>query len=108
MKVQIVGRHFEVSDKMRSHIEKEAEKLEKFFDRIIDCQVLVGAEKRMRTVEVLVNVHAHTLKATRSGSSVYQALEEAMDRVKVQLKKHHNKLRERRGGGIKKAAGAAV
>lgn len=107
MKVQIVGRHFDVSDRLRSHIEKEAAKLEKFFDRIIDCQVFVGAEKRARVVEVIVNVHAHTLKATRSGNSVYQAVEEAMGRVKVQLKKLHSKLRERRGGGIK-AAGAAV
>ena len=83
MKVRIAGRHYEVSDRMRSHIEKEAAKLERFFDRIIDCQVLVGAEKQRRVVEVLVNVHAHTFKATREGSSVYQVLEEAMDRVKV-------------------------
>lgn len=108
MNVQIVGRHFDVSDRLRSHVEKEAAKLEKFFSRIIDCQVFVGTEKRMRVVEVVVKVHAHTIKATRGGSSVYQAVEEAMDRVKVQLKKLHSKLQDRRRGGIKAAKVAAV
>lgn len=108
MNIQIVGRHFEVSDRLRAHIEKEAEKLEKFFDRIIDCQVFVSSEKRMRTVEVIVNVYAHTLKATCSERIVYRAVEGAMGRMKVQLKKLHDKLRKRRGGTIKTMSAAAA
>lgn len=103
MKVQIVGRHFSVSDRLRSHIEKEAAKLERFFDRIIDCQVFIGAERQMKEVEVILNVRAHTLKATSGGTSVYQAVDESMGRVEVQLKKLRGKLRGRRREAAKVA-----
>jgi putative sigma-54 modulation protein len=102
--IQIVGRHFDVSDRLRSHVEKEAAKLEKFFDRIVDCEVFIGTERQIKEVEVIVHVRAHTLKATCGGNSVYQAVEDAMDKVKVQLKKLRGKLRERRRSGVKAAA----
>ncbi|MBI2950529.1 ribosome-associated translation inhibitor RaiA [bacterium] len=108
MNIQVVGRHFDVSDRLRSHVEKEAAKLEKFFDRIVDCQVFIGTERQMKEVEVIVNVRAHTMKATCAGGSVYQAVEEAMDKVKVQLKKLRSKLRERRRSGVKAAKVAAA
>lgn len=108
MNIQIVGRHFDVSNRLQSHIEKEAAKLEKFFDRIIDCQVFIGTERQIKAVEVIVNVRAHTLKATCGGNSVYQAVEEAMDKVKVQLKKLQGKLRKRRREGVKTAKAAAA
>ncbi|OGG51652.1 MAG: ribosomal subunit interface protein [Candidatus Handelsmanbacteria bacterium RIFCSPLOWO2_12_FULL_64_10] len=108
MKIQIVGRRFDVSDRLRSHVEKEAAKLEKLFDRIVDCQVFIGTERQMKEVEVIVYVRAHTLKATCGGNSVYQAVEEAMDKVKVQLKKLRDKLRERRRGGVKATKAAAA
>ena len=64
MNIQVTGRHFQVSERLRAHIEKEAAKLERFFDRIIDCEVFIGMERQMKEVEVIVKVRAHTLKAT--------------------------------------------
>ena len=96
MNIQVTGRNFAVSDNLRLYIDKEAAKLEKFFDRIIDLQAFVTSEKRVRNVEIIVNVQGHTLKATCEARSVYQAVEGAMDRVKVQLKKVHDKIRKPR------------
>lgn len=96
MEIHITGKHFQVSDRLRAHIEREANKLGRFSDRIIDCQVFIGMEKQVKEVEVVLRVRAHTLKAVSARNSVYQAAEEAMDRVKAQLKKLGAKLRERR------------
>jgi len=106
--IQVVGRRFDVSDRLRSHVEKEAAKLEKFSDRIVACEVFIGMERQIKEVEVIVHVRAHTLKATCAGGNVYQGVEEAMDRVKVQLKKLRSKLRERRRSGVKAAKAAAA
>ena len=96
MKVHVTGRHFEVSERLRAHIEKEAARLERFFDRIIDCEVLIGTERQMKEVEVIVKAPGHTLKATSAGSSVYRATDEAMARAKSQLKKLQGKFQARR------------
>lgn len=103
MDVHITGKHFEISDRLRAHIEEEAAKLERFSTRIIDCQVFVGTEKRVKEVEVVLKVRAHTLTATSAGASVYQSAEEAMAKVRAQLKKLQDKLRTRRRAGGKRA-----
>jgi putative sigma-54 modulation protein len=103
MNLQIIGRHFDVSDRLRKRVEKEAAKLARFCDRIVDCQVFVASEKRERLVEVVLSAQGHTLKAERKANSVYQALDESMARVKTQLKKLNDKRRERRREGLKAA-----
>ncbi len=39
MKVEIQAVHFNADEKLKSFIEAKAEKLNTFFDRIIDCSV---------------------------------------------------------------------
>ena len=97
MQVSISGRHFDVSDRIRSHVEEEAAKLERFYSPVIDCQVIITEENRLRKVDVVVNVHGQTLKASRQVESAYVAIDGAMDKIKRQLKKLHDKRRKRRG-----------
>ena len=97
MNLQLTGRRFDVSERLRIHVSKESKRLEKFYGPIIDCQVVVGSEKQMRFAEIIVNVQSHTLTATCQAKSVYRAVDGATDRIKVQLKKLHDKIRDRRG-----------
>ena len=97
MQVSVSGHHFDVSDRIRSHVEEEAAKLERFYSPLIDCQVVITEENRMRKVDVVVNVHGQTLKASHQVESAYVAVDGAMDKVKRQLKKLHDKRRKRRG-----------
>ena len=47
--LQITGRNFELTEAIESEIRQKAEKLDKFYDRIIRCRVVVESPQRHQT-----------------------------------------------------------
>ena len=60
--LQITGRDFKITDAVRSDIQQKAEKLDKHYDRIMRCRVIVETphlhqrEGKLYNVEILINV----------------------------------------------------
>ena len=99
MPVRITAKNTKVSDRVREHIENAYDHLHKYYDRIIDCEVVVEKSgHRAITVEFKVKVPQHTLVATATseGDNLYKAVDEASDKVEVQVKKHHDRQVEHR------------
>lgn len=103
MQIMISGQHFELSDRIKTHVESRAHKLERFYDPIVDCQVKISEEK-LKKADLIVNVHKHLLKASADAESVYVAIDQAMDRMERQLKKLHDKQRRKRPAEIQVAS----
>ena len=91
MELRISVRSGKVSDQTKEHIESACAKLHRFYDRIIDCEVVVETEKAGKTVEFIVKVPQHTLTASYTDENLYRAIDETQSRVEAQLKKHHDK-----------------
>ena len=92
MQIQITARHMNVPDRLKSYIESRVEKLEKFID-VTDVRVTLSSEKFRQIAEVNVhsrgNVH---LSATEASEDLKLSLNQAVDKIEAQAKKH----RERR------------
>ena len=91
MEPRISVRNGKVSDKTKEHIEKACAKLHRFYDRIIDCEVVLGVQKSGKEVEFIVKVPHQTLTASCMDENLYKAVDEAQKRVEGQLKKYHDK-----------------
>jgi len=96
MQVSVSGHHFNVSRRVREHVAEGAAKLERFYTPLIDCQVVITEEKRERKVDIVVNLQAQSVKASHEAESVYVSIDAALDKVKRQLKKLHDKRRKPR------------
>ncbi|HTF81070.1 MAG TPA: ribosome-associated translation inhibitor RaiA [Cytophagales bacterium] len=96
MKVQVQAIHFDADVKLIEFIEKKANKLSTFFDRIIDIEVFLKVAKKEtrnnKIVEFRINVPGNTLFATESGDTFEAATDEVLEAMKSQLKKHKEKL----------------
>ena len=96
MQPRISARHGgKVSEETKEHIVKLCAKLEHYFDRIVDCEVVLDKAKhgeKVEIVEIVVKVPQHTFTATAEGENLYKALADAETKVETQLKKHHDKL----------------
>ncbi len=97
MQISISGHHFNISDRIKSYVEKEATKLERFYTPLIDCQVTITQESRGLKASVVVHVHAQNLRSTHEADKVYLAVDGAMGKMVRQLKKLHDKRRKPRG-----------
>lgn len=94
MRVVVTGRHVEVPDEVRDYIEKKADKLPRFYDRIHDVEVVLGHESEQFTIEIIVRVdNKHTFVASEVGSDTFVLVDSIMDKIERQLNKHKEKVR---------------
>ena len=96
MKLQMHSIHFNADVVLIDFIQKKADKLETFFDRIIDGEVFMRLEKNEsnenKIVEVKLNIHGNQLFAKEHAKTFEAAADEAVESLRRQLKKHKEKL----------------
>jgi ribosomal subunit interface protein len=96
MKTEITGKHFELSVRLREYIEKETERLNQYYEPILDTRITLERENRMYRVEIVVHIHNHILKATDEQDVVHYALGGAIDKMVRQLKRVKERQRRPR------------
>jgi putative sigma-54 modulation protein len=73
MKLQLQSIHFDADQKLLDYIQKKAEKLDTFYDRITGGEVFLRLNKdnshENKIVEVKLSVPGHTLFAKEQGAS---------------------------------------
>ncbi len=95
MKLQMQSVHFDADIKLTDFIQKRADKLETFFDRIIDGEVIMRVEpddhRANKTIEIKLNIPGEQLFAEKRAGSFEAATDEAVEALRRQLKKHKEK-----------------
>ncbi len=97
MNTSIVGRHLELTDAIKNHIESVLGSLEKYHLDIISAKAIVSSEekngKKGFTVEFTINLpHKSTIVIKQKDKDVYAAADLAIDRAHKVLSRHHDKI----------------
>lgn len=96
MRVQIQSIHFDADVKLTQFIEKKLEKLETFYDRIVEAEVFLKVNKNdsneNKIVEIKLGVPGPDLFAKTQAGTFEQATDEAVEALRRQLKKFKEKL----------------
>lgn len=94
MSVRITGRHCEITDKIRSYVEKKLARLERYMERVQSVDVIIdhhhGYEYK---TELLVKDGPISITAKTKDSELERALDALIDKAERQLKKKWEKLR---------------
>jgi len=92
MRIDIQAKDFTVGEKLKEFIEKRIEKLERFYDQIIDAMVYLNDESSVsKEVVVKIKVKDNTLVSKEKGESFEQAADAAIEGSRRQLKKYKEK-----------------
>jgi putative sigma-54 modulation protein len=99
MKLQVHSIHFDADRKLVDFIQRKIDKLETFYDRLVDGEVFLrlnneGIENK--TVEIKLNLPGNQLFATEKARSFEAAADQATTALRMQLKKFKTKLRNGR------------
>jgi len=96
MKLQMHSIHFDADQKLVDFIQRKADKLDTFYDRIIDGEVFMRLEKdddrENKLLEIKLNIPGGQLFAKEKSKSFEAAADEAVEALRRQLKKHKEKL----------------
>ena len=93
MRVNLAARRFKASDRLQEYANTEVQRLRKYFDNIIDCDIILSYQKENKTSEIHLNVYGTVLKATESTDDFYKSINKTVDKLEQQVKKYKEKLR---------------
>ncbi|GAA0891764.1 ribosome-associated translation inhibitor RaiA [Fulvivirga kasyanovii] len=90
MKLQMHSIHFDADQKLIDFIQKKVDKLETFYDRVVDGEVFLrlnnsGIENK--TVEIKLNIPGGQLFAKEEAKSFEEATDLATEALRRQLRK---------------------
>ncbi len=99
MNISIVGRHFELTDPIKSYIQEAIDGLKKYNLDIISTRVVIDADERNGkkgySVEFVINMaNKNTVVIRQKDKDVYAAIDLAIDRAHKVLRRHHDKITE--------------
>lgn len=107
MQINISARHGHLSDASQDKIRAKVEKLLRIFERLTAIDVTVDLQDSAAPhVDLRVSAeHKHDFVATVSGDELMGALDGAIHKLEVQLRKYKERVQEHHRGGGNSAAG---
>lgn len=98
MRIELTGRHIEITPAIREHVETQLGRLKQFFGgkMTANAHVVLSVEKNRQTAEIVFNWHDHTLKAAISDADLYLAISRAVEKLDKQAQKLKEKTVDRR------------
>lgn len=114
MEVVVTGRHCELSERYRSHVEDKLSRLEKHDHRIIRVNVEVECEKNPRQADRAVRLELTALskgpviRAEAVAADKMAALDLAVDKMAAQMRRAADRRRVHRGAKAPVSVGQAL
>jgi putative sigma-54 modulation protein len=97
MKVQVQSVNFSADTKLIDFIQRRMDKLEQYYDRIIDGEVYLKVDnnhtKENKIAEIRVNIPGHEMIVKKQCKSFEHATDMSTDALTRQLKKYKERAR---------------
>jgi putative sigma-54 modulation protein len=92
MKLTTTARHFKASPELIEHIEGRMRKLKRYFDNILNVDVIMSLEKTRNIAEINIHVQGHSFTAVEESDNMYTSIDMCGKDMEKQIKKYIGKL----------------
>lgn len=93
MQVSITTRHTKLTEQLKDYATEKIQKVEKYFDKVIDAHVILGKEKYFSFAEATILVSGTRLHAKEEAKDIYAAIDLLSESLERQMKRFKEKLR---------------
>ncbi|NDJ52819.1 MAG: ribosome-associated translation inhibitor RaiA [Chloroflexi bacterium] len=114
MRTVIHGRNYNVSERVREHIEKKVDRLERYLPGIRELQVELSETNAKRSGQRMVvqmtvfHERGQILRAEERSDDMYASLDAVVDKIQRQIERYKGKRRRRGQDGFSGAETAVV
>lgn len=91
MRTIFTARHYKAPENLKKFAENEVQSLKKYYDGIIDCEIILDYEKQVQVAEIKISVNGQTLKAIEKSENIRKSITLATNKLERQLKKYKGK-----------------
>lgn len=92
MKFKIIGRRYDVTDKIKDYVEKKLGKLDKFFKEESEARVVIGTIKDSDYIETTIYSGGMMYRAEASDKEILAAIDKIVDVIERQIRKNKTRL----------------
>lgn len=94
MRVNFTARHYKPSERLKDYAISEVQKLDKFYEGIINCDIILDYQKLYQIAEIIIHVHGQQMTAVEKSEDIYKSIDLAVAKLERQLKKHKGKTHQ--------------
>jgi len=100
MKVMISGKHVEIGDSLRSHIEEKLLQVtQRYVGEAVESTVTLTKERHLFFTEISLHVgHNFVVRAQEEDTDPYRSVDLTIAKLEAQMKRYRTRLRDRRRG----------
>lgn len=98
MHISIVFKKITPSTPLKSYVHKKLDRLDKMLDGAAEAHVVLTVEKIRHIAEITLDSNKIRIHAKEESETMYSAIDALADKVKLQIKKHKEKLRRHLAG----------
>ena len=102
MNLIIKGKQIEVTDSVDNYVRKKMNKLEKYFDQILEAVATISVEKNRHIFEVTLQAKKSIIRAEEESDSIFNSIDRVVERLERQIIKYKEKLYSKSGGEYNK------
>ena len=92
MNVTISGKHIDITDGLREHIDGGLERFTEHFDKTIDVNVILGIEKHRHIAEINLHANGLHINAKNTSGDMYSSFDSALSKINKQIRKHKARI----------------
>jgi len=93
MRISFTARHFKPSDRLKEHATAQVEKLTRYYDGILEIEIVLDYIKQQQVAEVITKVYGTRLAVVEKSEDMYKSIDLAVDKMENKLKKYKGKIR---------------
>lgn len=107
MKITLLAKKIELTDDIRSYVDKKIGKLDKYIKNVIESWVELAEDKSMKSgkkfrAEVQIKLPRESIRADVEAMNIFEAIDLVVPKLKKRIEKIKGyKERPRKGRGIK-------
>jgi len=105
MKISVTFRNTEGEEWFKNYVEEKLGKLKKYLDRPVEVRVVLSVEKFRNVAEINLTDNGMAVNTREEAKEMALAIDEAVEKIERQLKKHREKMRVHKGAGVKSVEG---
>jgi len=95
MNIKITDRSTSLETSLREYMENKVVKLEKFFSRITDAQILIALHKNVYSVEITANANGVILRGEDKSQDMRKSFDLALKNLEKQIKRRSSYLKDK-------------
>lgn len=92
MNIKVVGKNIEVTEGLKTAVEKKLTRLDKYFIDDVNATATLSVEKNIQKIEVIIPFNGAILRAEVKHGDMYSAIDLVIDKLEGQVRKQKTKL----------------